>query len=210
MVVVEEPWVEDGDAGSDKNINGANKGSETIQASENKMSPVGISLLTIGLVAIVALGTMFLIAKNRSAESYSEFEDEDGDFDDKRTETMSENDGKRAYVMGEEGSVYTSATHDTRFIPGVAMAGAEMGNGNDDSNQVDVHHCTSAMCPICNGKETVFINALDDESQEPEGYEIYDNGEKIGTRTRSDVTPPSFDNPAEIERPYVVDNTIDF
>ena len=74
------------------------------------------------------------------------------------------------------------------------------------------HICTSAMCPICQGKETVFINALEDESVEPEGYELkYDNdGEVIGRKRSGDASTPTFDNPAEIERPYVVDNTIDF
>ena len=75
------------------------------------------------------------------------------------------------------------------------------------------------MCPICNGKETVFVNANDEvESVETEGYEYeYDGKEVIGKKKRSfeyepkdDATPPSFDNPAGIERPYVVDNTIDF
>ena len=205
---------ENGDgSGSGSGVNGAQKGGseETIQSSQ--MGAVGISLLTIGLIALAAIFLMFVVHRaGTSSESYEEFnEDGANDLDfDKRTEisAASSTVPKRAYVIGEEGSVYTSATHDTRFlhVPG------ESGNGNDNANQIDVHHCTSAMCPICQGKETVFINALEDESVEPEGYELkYDNdGEVIGRKRSGDASTPTFDNPAEIERPYVVDNTIDF
>ena len=197
---------------------GAKDGTEKVVSEKNTaISPVGIGLVTVGLVAILALATMFLIHKRRSsAESYNEFENEDDDLADKATETSSVASKQRAYVIGEEGSIYTSATHDTRFLH---APGNEMGNDNDDANQIDVHHCTSAMCPICNGKETVFVNANDEvESVETEGYEYeYDGKEVIGKKKRSfeyepkdDATPPSFDNPAGIERPYVVDNTIDF
>ena len=37
-----------------------------------------------------------------------------------------------------------------------------------------------------------------------------DDGEVIGRKRSGDASTPTFDNPAEIERPYVVDNTIDF
>ena len=196
---------------------GAKDGTEKVVSEKNAaISPVGIGLVTVGLIAILALATMFLIHKRRSsAESYNEFEDEDDDLADKATDVSSVGSRQRAYVVGEEGSIVTRATHDTRFL----YAGNETGNDNDDANQIDVHHCTSAMCPICNGKETVFVNANDEvDSVETEGYEYeYDGQEVIGKKKRSfeyepkdDATPPSFDNPAGIERPYVVDNTIDF
>mmetsp|Transcript_24 Transcript_24/g.31 ORF Transcript_24/g.31 Transcript_24/m.31 type:complete len:622 (+) Transcript_24:159-2024(+) len=203
-------------------------GEDTIESS--KAAAIGGSLLGVGLVALVALALVVVVRnKLRSGERYNEFDnDEDAhpdDLDGKETDTDTSslkstpstlnNSKQRAYVVGEEGSVYTNATHDTRYL---YNASYEAGNGNDDDQQVDVHRCTSAMCPICNGKETVFVNAVEDEaSVELEGYEFSHDPNSTSMKRsfeyepKEDVSSPSFDNPAEMtERPYVVDNTIDF
>jgi len=112
----------------------------------------------------------------------------------------------------------------------------ESGNDNDDDHQVDVHHCTSAMCPICNGKETVFVSALEDEvgqsngvirrndsgisssgSEDTEGYE-FEYGSRSSSMKKSFAyepkeemaPPPQFSNPSKLERSYVVENTVEF
>ncbi|KAL9187491.1 hypothetical protein ACHAXT_001594 [Thalassiosira profunda] len=180
---------------------------EVVQTS--RMSAGGAAGIAIGLVALIALAmAMLLVRKRRDAEAYDEFKDVDDDLTD--LDDASQGNGKQAYVVGEEGSMYTSAT--PRFLG----QGVEVGNDNDDGHQVDVHHCTSAVCPICQGKETVFVSAIDEGSVDPEGYEFrYTPSEVNGKRSfeyepKEEMASPTFDNPAEIERPYVVDDTVAF
>jgi len=201
----------------DKAVTDANENSSsTVQSS--KLSAAGATVMALGLVALVTLALLFMIvAKRRRSESYNEFDDDDNqDLHDKRTDVdaaslaSSPNATKRAYVVGDEGSIYTSATHDTRYLHN----SYESGNDNDNHLQVNVHHCTSALCPICTGQGPTFVNAMDSESitggvgrvlepRQDRSFE-YEIGEKVST--------PSFRNPAAemLERPYIVDDTVAF
>ena len=202
---------------TDKAVTDANENSSsTVQSS--KLSAAGATVMALGLVALVTLALLFMIvAKRRRSESYNEFDDDDEqDLHDKRTDVdaaslaSSPNATKRAYVVGDEGSIYTSATHDTRYLHN----SYESGNDNDNHLQVNVHHCTSALCPICTGQGPTFVNAMDSESttggvgrvlepRQDRSFE-YEIGEKVST--------PSFRNPAAemLERPYIVDDTVAF
>ena len=206
-------------ADNDKVIGGANTG--TVETGSSKMTPVEGSMIGLGLLILIAL-VLGVVKRKQTLlnDSYNEFKDDDDDdldttFDDLASEPPTPSN-KRAYVVGEEGSIYTSATHDTRKL--FLHSKNEVGNGNDNDQQVDVHHCTSAMCPICNGKQTVFISAMEqdegDGSVVTEGYEFeYDSSRKKRSfeyEPKEEVASPSFDNPAEIERPYVVDDTVVF
>ena len=207
-------------AENEKVIGGANTG--TVETRSSKMTPVEGSMIGLGLLILIAL-VLGVVKRKQTLlnDSYNEFKDDDDDdldttFDDLSSSEPPTPSNKRAYVVGEEGSIYTSATHDTRKL--FLHSKNEVGNGNDNDQQVDVHHCTSAMCPICNGKQTVFISAMEqdegDGSVVTEGYEFeYDSSRKKRSfeyEPKEEVASPSFDNPAEIERPYVVDDTVVF
>eukprot|EP00581_Thalassiosira_minuscula_P019458 CAMPEP_0183717338 /NCGR_PEP_ID=MMETSP0737-20130205/10976_1 /TAXON_ID=385413 /ORGANISM="Thalassiosira miniscula, Strain CCMP1093" /LENGTH=659 /DNA_ID=CAMNT_0025946757 /DNA_START=34 /DNA_END=2013 /DNA_ORIENTATION=- len=198
-----------GGGGGDRNIDGG-KGEVTTQSS--KMETVGISLLAVGLAVLVALALAFVVVRKRrnANDRYNEFNDDDyNDLDmDKKTdldELSLTSSPRAAYVVGEDASMYTSATHNTLML---VNSSREYGNGNDDNEQVDVHHCTSALCPICNGKETVFVNAIDDQSEVETTYDQVN--QSFQYEPKEEISSPRFQNPSEIERPYVVENTIDF
>lgn len=209
----------DYDDTEEKSVAGVKSSSEN--QSNSNLTAVGGALLAVGIAAILLMALVVVRKRRSRADQYNEFEDDEGDFDDKGTDmdtaSMSSSpppNRKRAYVIGEgDASVATGATHNTTFL----HTSYESGNGNDDGNQVDVHHCTSAVCPICTGKQTVFVNALeaDEPSVDDEGYEFSVAQAASVTRSfeyepKGDVVSPSFDNPAGIERPYVVEDTIDF
>jgi len=171
-------------------------------------------------------------------ESYNKFDDdadweEDDDDDDRKTELVSvvsshddlslsvsptrntmgssspesqeRTEKKVAYVVGEEGSVYTNGNYSTlsydvsQYLHNAHSHSSsfESENGNDDDGdyerQVDVH----------------FVSAMEDEV----GIQS-----TISTRRRESSyrkekkvpSSPKFDNPAGIERPYVVGDTVDF
>mmetsp|Transcript_35519 Transcript_35519/g.65122 ORF Transcript_35519/g.65122 Transcript_35519/m.65122 type:complete len:766 (+) Transcript_35519:40-2337(+) len=230
-------------------------GEATIQSSSMETVGISLTSLGlaafIGLALIVVVRKRRW-SNNAKGESYNEFKDDDDleEDDDKRTDvdddsylmpstpntlastppasalfknSQTRSRSKSAYVVGEEGSVYTNATHDTQSY--LVNTSLESGNGNDDDQQVDVHHCTSAVCPICNGRETVFVSALAEDneatttrsssSSNPEGYEFRYNTATFGKRSfeyepKEKVSSPKFRNPSGIERPYVVDNTVEF
>ena len=203
----------------DKAVTDSNKSSTV---SSTKLSAASATFMALGLAALVTLALLFVIVvKRRRSESYNEFDnDDEHDLHDKKTDidaaslTSSPNKTKkRAYVVGEEGSVYTSATHDTRFI----HASYESGNDNNDDLQVNVHHCTSALCPICNGRGPIFVNALDNESITAGAVDTsfensYRQSRSYEYKLGEEVSIPSFRNPAAemMERPYIVDNTVAF
>lgn len=197
---------------------GADSGNNLTRSSN--MEAVGISLLAVGVVTMLIVGAV--VHKRRSStNSYNEFEDDyDDDLADKDTvldETMSVTSSpprKVAYVMGEEESVYTTSTYDTRHVV-PTFGNVEIGNDNDDGQKKDVHRCTSALCPICKETQTnmLSVNAVNDEDTiETEGYEHDYNKsfESYEFEPKVKLQSPGFDNPAQIERSYEVDDTVDF
>jgi len=213
----EEDGSSDGDYGLGANVVGIQDGGGESTAKSSKMTSVGGALLlAAGLVALLTLALMLVVRKRKrsSVEKYNTFDEDDAnDLEDVYDTDMDaqslKSSNKGAYVVGEEGSLYTSATHDTRVL----HVSNETGNGNEDDQQVDVHHCTSAICPICNGKETVFVPAVDDNQGTEQTVEEYGMGYDPTASMRQSfdtASTPSYDNPAEIERPYIVDDTIDF
>jgi hypothetical protein len=101
-------------------------------------------------------------------------------------------------------------------------ASREVANGNGDDMRLDVHYCTSALCPICNGGGTRFVSAVDDDDDEGgsssvslEGYEYaLEDARRRSSfeyKPRGVASALSYTNPAGIAgRPYIVDDTIDF
>merc|ERR1719329_2028509 len=150
----------------------------TIQVSKNEepMSPVGISLITIGVIALAVALAMFAMKKRRGHESFAILKDDtdtDLDEDSVNGAEFGTRGWQGAYVVGEEGSVYTTQTTNTRDLFNSLGLYDEGGNGNDDGEQVDVHQCTSATCPICAARRgsTVFVPAVDD-GPDGEAYEV--------------------------------------
>ena len=189
------------------------------------METLGASLLVVGLgtLAVLALA-LVVVRKRRRADAYSAFRDDDpgegsdkGTADDLSTVSLAPRTGKAAYVVGQEGSLYTDATRGARAVDASFDTG-ESGNGNGDDQQVDVHHCTSATCLICHGKPTTFVNAFEDEDGAgSEGYELgYDRHASSSHSSYERASknegqrPPAFHNPARIARPYVVEDTVQF
>lgn len=200
----------------------------------------GYSLLGVGLATLFALGiALFVVRKRRregDGESYDKFkEDEDvsrrlDDEEERRTEALSSHDDlsltlssvpasldstasastslergglKQAYVLGEERPIYSNANSSalSQEMARHLRWSFESGSGDDDERQVDVDHCTSAGAKSIDGKKKGGI----DKSQPVRGLEIsyipFDS---------KDLQSPKFENPSEIERPYVVENTVEF
>ena len=217
----------------EQQINKAVTDSNESSTTDSKLSAASATFMALGLASLVTLAFLLMIViKRRRSESYNEFDnDDDHDLHDKNTdvdaasltEASSPPNTKRAYVVGEEGSIYTSATHDTRFL----HATYESGNDNNDDLQVNVHHCTSALCPICNGRGPIFVNALENIIIDDNGgvgdvhhhhhhpsIELppYRQNRSYEYELGDEVSVPSFTNPASemMERPYIVDNTVAF
>jgi hypothetical protein len=159
------------------------------------LSPVAAAMLSLGLIAFIALALMALRHKRKRDRAYNEFYDDDHDLFAKDT---SSTDGSSlgAYV-----------------VDGV--------NGNDilndlalqHRNQVDVHHCNSATCQICNGRQTTFIETGDNDTiseMYPDQFEIEnDRNKSFEYISRPDASSPEFSNPANIRpRLYEVEDTV--
>ena len=128
----------------------------TIQVSKNEepMSPVGISLITIGVIALAVALAMFAMKKRRGHESFAILKDDtdtDLDEDSVNGAEFGTRGRQGAYVVGEEGSVYTTQTTNTRDLFNSLGLYDEGGNGNDDGEQVDVVSFSSVEWGgICN------------------------------------------------------------
>jgi len=193
-----------------------------------KLKTAGISLLAIGSSALAALAlAMVAVRKRRSRldDSYNEFRDSDSVLDggsEKATEIDDElsltdlsptrdvvatppREGKVAYVVGEEESLYTSAA-EARRLAEISFTRVESGNDNSDDHQVDVHRCASATCQICEGRGMTFVG-LYEEAATAEGHEFSYRGPY---EPRDDATAPEYDNPAALARTYVVEDTVEF
>ena len=114
-------------------------------------------------------------------------------------------EGKVAYVVGEEESLYTSAA-EARRLAEISFTRVESGNDNSDDHQVDVHRCASATCQICEGRGMTFVG-LYEEAATAEGHEFSYRGPY---EPRDDATAPEYDNPAALARTYVVEDTVEF
>ena len=241
---------DDGGATAEEQRVDAAAAEATTQRPNSSVTTGGAVLLGVGLLAIGALVLLAVRKKRRSSSSrtdgrFREFKDEaggggeedlDGENDDPdggdtdvdATSLASSPPArrkvakKRAYVVGEEGSVRTHATHDTRML----HAAREVANGNGDDMRLDVHYCTSAVCPICNGGGTRFVSAVDDDDGDDydeksssvvlEGYEyaledMHRQSRSFEYKPKGGASAPSYTNPAGIAgRPYIVDDTIEF
>ena len=206
-------------------------------AGGSRLETAGYSLLAAGAASLIAMAIAFVVLKRRrerADESYSEFED-DIDCGKMGTEAATSRDelsltptsptastapstpGRSAvYVLGEDemsnanSSYANSRSRLPRDLTRYLHRSHESGNGNADGVQVDVHHCTSAMCPVCNGRGTEFVDALEEEDDEASGIQP---GIEFGYSKRYSprrLPEPKFDNPSMIERPYVVEDTVDF
>lgn len=161
-----------------------------IQTSESSTPPIsttGAIVLSLGLIAFIALALMAFRHKRKRDSVYDEFDD---DFDDLAAkETSSTDDGSLDDILRDLDNAY--------------------------GNQVDVHHCNSAMCQICNGRQTQFIETGDNDTVS----EIYPEEFEIGAAARNrsfeykakpGASSPRFDNPANIRpRLYEVEDTVD-
>lgn len=163
--------------------------------SNTVLSPAAAAVLSVGLIAFIALALMALRHKRKRDRAYNEFYDDDHDLYAKDT---SSTDGSSlgAYV-----------------VDGV--------NGNDilndlalqHRNQVDVHICNSATCQICNGRQTTFIQTGDNDTiseMYPDEFEIEnDRTRSFEYFSRPDASSPEFSNPANIRpRLYEVEDTV--
>jgi len=154
------------------------------QAAEAPISAAGAAVLSLGLIAFIALALMAIRHKRKRDSAYDEFDDDDLDLAAKDT---SSTDGSLDDILRDLDYAY--------------------------GNQVDVHHCTSAMCRICNGQQTTFIEVGDNDTVTeayPEEFEIGDKQRSFEYMTKPGVSSPRFDNPANIRpRLYEVEDTVD-
>jgi hypothetical protein len=206
----------------DMQIDASTATAET-QERGSRISTLGGLMFGLGILALVAL--MLLTARKVRSytedERFREFKNEigeiDGDFDGTDVDDASLASSprkKNAYVVGEEGSVRTFATHDTRIFHDAH----EVSNDNGDDLRLDVHYCTSALCPICNRDGgPKFVSAVNDDEASTvmvnEGYEfaLEDMHKRsFEYKPREDASVPSYSNPAGIAaRPYIVDDTVE-
>ena len=161
----------------------------SIKSAESATAPIsaaGAVVLSLGLIAFIALALLAFRHKRKRDSAYDEFDD---DFeDDLVAKETSSTDGSLDDILRDLDNAY--------------------------GNQVDVHQCNSAMCQICNGRQTMFIDAGDNDTVS----EMYPDQFEIGAdRTRSfeytakpGASRPRFDNPANIRpRLYEADDSVD-
>jgi len=161
----------------------------TINSSEAATAPIstaGAVVLSLGLIAFIALALMAFRHKRKRDSAYDEFDD---DFDDLAAKETSSTDGSLDDILRDLDNAY--------------------------GNQVDVHHCNSAMCQICNGKQTMFIDAGDNDTVSemyPDQFEVggSDRNRSFEYTAKPGALSPRFDNPANIRpRLYEVEDTVD-
>jgi len=161
----------------------------TINSSEAASAPIstaGAVVLSLGLIAFIALALMAFRHKRKRDSAYDEFDD---DFDDLAAKETSSTDGSLDDILRDLDNAY--------------------------GNQVDVHHCNSAMCQICNGKQTMFIDAGDNDTVSemyPDQFEVggSDRNRSFEYTAKPGALSPRFDNPANIRpRLYEVEDTVD-
>jgi len=161
----------------------------TINSSEAATAPIstaGAVVLSLGLIAFIALALMAFRHKRKRDSAYDEFDD---DFDDLAAKETSSTDGSLDDILRDLDNAY--------------------------GNQVDVHHCNSAMCQICNGNQTMFIDAGDNDTVSemyPDQFEVggADRNRSFEYSAKPGVSSPRFDNPANIRpRLYEVEDTVD-
>ena len=120
--------------------------------------------------------------------------------------------------MGEEGSVRTHATHNTRMLHALC----EVRNGNGDDMRLDVHYFTSALCPICSRGRTRYVSTVDDDEDDRHPplwcwrvtntpWRMQAAGVALSTSQGRGASALPYTNPSGIAgRPYILDDTIDF
>lgn len=158
-------------------------------AADTGISAAGAVVLSLGLIAFIALALMAVRHRRKRDSAYDEFDDDDdNDLAPKDTDD-STTDGSLDEIL------------------------RDLEISNPYGNQVDVHHCTSAMCPICNGQQTTFIEVGDNDTVTeayPEEFEIGDRNRSFEYSAKPGVSSPRFDNPANIRpRLYEVEDTVD-
>eukprot|EP01082_Thalassiosira_pseudonana_P009262 g8357.t1 g8357 contig29:336166-338606(-) len=244
----------DGNGGGnpDADVSGAISGNESVATDvKDPLSPLGIALISVGSVALIALALVASTKKRKQVRqrSYAEFDEDNADDLDKDwagdidadtdvdasslggTPSPSFKKTRLAHVYGEEDSVFSSGLSLTTDIIRdlhATEAAVKRYGGN-----VDVHHCTSAMCTTCNnvnnssGRDRhrggpVFVQTYDDEGSEAitadQGFEYSYNQTPTAVYTpKKDLRSPTFENPAVIgqlpernRRVYVVDDTVEF
>ena len=157
---------------------------ETSEAAVTPISTAGAIVLSLGLIAFIALALVALRHKRKRDSAYNEFDD---DFDLVAKETDSTDDSLDDILRDLD---------------------------NAYGNQVDVHHCTSATCPICTGRQTVFIPAGDNDTVSemyPDEFEVDNNRNRsFEYKAKPGAKSPRFDNPAVIRpRLYEAEDTVD-
>lgn len=159
------------------------------------LSPVAAAMLSVGLIAFIALALVALRHKRKRDRAYNEFYDDDNDLYAKDT---SSTDGSSlgAYVV--------DGVNGDDILNDLAL---------QHRNQVDVHHCNSATCQICNGRQTTFIETGDNDTiseMYPDQFEIEnDRTKSFEYFSRPDASSPEFSNPANIRpRLYEVEDTV--
>ena len=159
------------------------------------LSPVAAAMLSVGLIAFIALALVALRHKRKRDRAYNEFYDDDHDLFAKDT---SSTDGSSlgAYVV--------DGVNGDDILNDLAL---------QHRNQVDVHHCNSATCQICNGRQTTFIETGDNDTiseMYPDQFEIEnDRTKSFEYFSRPDASSPEFSNPANIRpRLYEVEDTV--
>ncbi len=161
-----------------------------IESSRSATAPIstaGAIVLSLGLIAFIALALMAFRHKRKRDSVYDEFDDDSDDLAAKGT--SSTDDGSLDDILRDLDNAY--------------------------GNQVDVHHCNSAMCQICNGGRTQFIETGDNDTVS----EMYPDEFEVGAAARNrsfeykakpGTASPRFDNPANIRpRLYEVEDTVD-
>lgn len=178
-----------GNSGDDNEVAAATTGINSSMTRNEAAAPIsaaGAAVLSVGLIAFIALALLAFRHKRKRGSVYDEFDDFEDDLAAKDT---SSTDGSLDDILRDLDNAY--------------------------GNQVDVHHCNSAMCPICNGKQTTFIDAGDNDTVSemyPDQFEIGDNqrNRSFEYMAKPGASSPRFDNPANIRpRLYEVEDTVE-
>ena len=158
-----------------------------IAASQSAaLTPVATAMLSLGLIAFIALALVALRQKRKRDRAYNEFYDDDDD------------------LVGKDTSSTDSSFDGNDILSDLAL---------QKCNHVDVHRCSSAMCQICNGRrQTTFIETGDNDTVSeifPDEFEVANEKRSFEYFSKPDASSPRFDNPANIRpRLYEVEDTV--
>ena len=174
-----------------------------VEEDDDSISGIGLSIVILGAALVAILAFLAYRRHRRDGDNYDDFDDQS--FDDKldfgTVDSASYSPKRRiAHVVGEQDSIYGGEAFGTHSMSQSPQDGGvetfispNAQNLERAHSAINVHKCSSAMCPICNNRK---------------------NGPKfISTNTlsqsMSEGSPSPTRSGVHLMRPYPTEDTVD-